>query len=211
LLPFLQELSLKEQTMKTFTKAAVALLATFGAGVALAQHADHDDKDRLSDNERAQRRTEILEMQKDTLAAMKKDPTVAELMSQAYGQAVFDTTKGGFIVTGAGGTGVATRKGGGSPVYMHLGAGGVGLGAGLENYKLVLLFEDKETYDKFVEGAWSAGVSAQAAAGRDGKAAVGKFVNGIAVYHLTDKGVIAQVDATGVKFWPSDRLNEGPA
>jgi lipid-binding SYLF domain-containing protein len=196
--------------MNALSKTAFAFLVSVTAATALAQHSDHD-KDALSDSERAQRREEILQMSKSTVSAMRKDGTAGTLLDQAYGHAVFDTTKGGFIVTGAGGTGVATRKGGGSPVYMHLGAGGVGLGAGLENYKLVLLFEDKATYDKFVEGAWSAGLSAQAAAGGDGKAAVGKFVNGVAVYHLNDKGVIAQVDATGVKFWPSDRLNEGPA
>ena len=36
-----------------------------------------------------------------------------------------------------------------------------------------------------------------------------EFVNGVAVYHVTDKGVIAQADITGVKFWPSDKLNPG--
>jgi lipid-binding SYLF domain-containing protein len=196
--------------MNVLSKTAFAFLVTITAATALAQRGD-SDKEALSDSERALRREEISEKAADTIAVMRKDGTAGTLLDQAYGYAVFDTTKGGFIVTGAGGTGVATRKGGGSPVFMHMGAGGVGLGAGIENYKLVLLFEDKPTYDKFVEGAWSAGVSAQAAAGRDGKAAVGKFVNGVAVYHLTDKGVIAQVDATGVKFWPSDRLNEGPA
>jgi lipid-binding SYLF domain-containing protein len=200
----------KEHEMKTFSKAAATLFVSLAAATALAQHADHD-KDALNDSERAQRREEILDMAKGTITGLRKDDTANELLDQAYGYAVFDTTKGGFIVTGAGGTGVAMRKTGATPVFMHMGAGGVGLGAGLENYKLVMLFEDKETYDQFVEGAWSAGVSAQAAAGGEGKAAVGKFVNGVAVYHLTDKGVIAQVDATGVKFWPSDRLNEGPA
>lgn len=128
-----------------------------------------------------------------------------------YSHAVFDTTKGGFIVTGAGGTGVAMRKSGGDPVYMHLGAGGVGLAAGLENYKLIVLFETEDTYKRFIDGAWTGGASAQAAAGRDGAAIVGKFFNGVAVYHITDKGVIAQADVTGVRFWPSDRLNPGPA
>ena len=195
--------------MNVFSKSALAFLISVTAATALAQHSDHE-KDAISDSERAQRRAEILAMSKDTISQMRKDGTAGKLLDQAYGNAVFDTTKGGFIVTGAGGTGVATHKGG-SPVYMHMGAGGVGLGAGLENYKLVILFENKDTYDKFVEGAWTAGVSAQAAAGDEGKGAVGKFVNGVAVYHLTDKGVIAQVDATGVKFWPSDKLNEGPA
>ena len=148
-------------------------------------------------------------MSKATIDDLREDKSAQELIASAYGHAVFDTTKGGFIVTGAGGTGVATRKNGGDPVYMHLGAGGVGLGAGLENYKLIVLFENEDTYERFIDGAWTAGASAQAAAGRDGAAVVAKFVNGVAVYHVTDKGVIAQADVTGVKFWPSDKLNPG--
>jgi lipid-binding SYLF domain-containing protein len=198
--------------MSTFYKAVAALLVTMAGATALAQHPDHDSGPKVSESERAERRTEIMQMSKDTLANLKKeDATANDLLSRAYGTAVFDTTKGGLIVTGAGGTGVAMHKNGAQPVYMHMGEGGVGLGAGIEKFKLVLLFENKETYDKFVEGAWSASASAQAAAGRNGAGQVAKFNNGVAVYQVSDKGVIAQVDFTGVKFWPSDRLNEGPA
>jgi lipid-binding SYLF domain-containing protein len=196
--------------MNRFYKSVSAVLVTIAAATAFAQHPDHDDGAKLSDSDRAQKRTEIMQMSKDTLATLSKDANARDLLGKAYGQAVFDTTKGGFIVTGAGGTGVATHKGG-QPVYMHMGEGGVGLGAGLEKYRLVLLFENKEIYDKFIEGAWSAGASAQAAAGKQGAGTVAKFNNGVAVYHLTDKGVIAQVDVTGVKFWPADKLNPGPA
>jgi lipid-binding SYLF domain-containing protein len=196
--------------MKTLIRAAATMLVCVTAAAALAQHSDKND-DNISVSELGERRTEIMTMAKDAMAELRTDDVAQELLNNAYGYAVFDTTKGGFLVTGAGGTGVAMHKNGQTPVYMHMGAGGVGLGAGIENYKLIILLEDKDTYDRFVDGAWTAGTSAQAAAGRDGKGAVGKFVNGVAVYHLTDKGVIAQVDVTGVKFWPSDRLNPGPA
>jgi lipid-binding SYLF domain-containing protein len=197
--------------MSRFYKSVSAFLVTIVAATAFAQHPDHDDGPKLSDSEKAERRTEIMQMSKDTMAVLRKDANARDLLDKAYGEAVFDTTKGGLIVTGAGGTGVAMHTNGSQPVYMHMGEGGVGLGAGLEKYKLVLLFENKEIYDKFVEGAWSAGASAQAAAGKNGAGTVAKFNNGVAVYHLTDKGVIAQVDVTGVKFWPADKLNPGPA
>jgi len=194
--------------MRSFTNFALAALATMTL-VGVSAQDRHGDGDELDAHSLTERRQEILDMSKATIAELRKDKSASELVSSAYGQAVFDTTKGGFIVTGAGGTGVATRKNGGDPVYMHLGAGGVGLGAGLENYKLIMLFENEDTYERFVDGAWTAGASAQAAAGRDGAATVAKFVNGVAVYHVTDKGVIAQADVTGVKFWPSDKLNPG--
>jgi lipid-binding SYLF domain-containing protein len=197
--------------MNRFYKSVSAVLLTIAGATAFAQHPDHDSGPKLSESERAQKRTEIMQMSKDTLATLRKDANANDLLSKAYGTAVFDTTKGGLIVTGAGGTGVAMRKNGAEPVYMHMGEGGVGLGAGVEKYRLVILFENKEIYDKFIEGAWSAGASAQAAAGKSGAGQVAKFNNGVAVYHINEKGVMAQVDITGVKFWPSDRLNPGPA
>lgn len=195
--------------MKAITNFALAAMAAVTLGVSAQDR--HGDPDDLDANTLAERRQEILDMSKGTIDSLRKDASAKELIDDAYGHVVFDTTKGGFIVTGAGGTGVAMRKNGSNPVYMHMGAAGVGLGAGLENYKLVILFENEDVYKRFIDGAWTAGTSAQAAAGRDGVGVVGQFVNGVAVYHLTDKGLIAQADVTGVRFWPSDRLNPGVA
>jgi lipid-binding SYLF domain-containing protein len=200
---------LEEQEMKAITNFALAALAVVTLGVSAQDR--HGDPDELDANSLAERRQEILDMSKGTIDALRKDESAKELLDDAYGHAVFDTTKGGLIVTGAGGTGVAMRKNGSDPVYMHMGAGGVGLGAGIENYKLVVLFENEDVYKRFIDGQWAAGASAQAAAGDEGKGVVGKFHNGVAVYHLTDQGLIAQADVTGVKFWPSDRLNPGVA
>jgi lipid-binding SYLF domain-containing protein len=195
--------------MKAITNFALAALAVVTLGVSAQDR--HGDGDELDADTLAERRQEILDMSKGTIDALRKDTAAKELIDDAYGHAVFDTTKGGFLVTGAGGTGVAMRKNGSDPVYMHMGAGGVGLGAGIENYKLVVLFENEDVYKRFIDGQWAAGASAQAAAGDEGAAVVGRFHNGVAVYHLTDQGLIAQADVTGVKFWPSDRLNPGVA
>lgn len=195
--------------MRAFTNFALAALATVTLVGVSAQDRDHDDDDQVAASGLAERRQEILDMSKDALNELRKDKSAAQLLDSAYGHAVFDTTKGGLIVTGAGGTGVAMRKNGSNPIYMHMGSGGVGLGAGLENYKFIVLFENEDTYKRFIDGEWSGGATAQAAAGREGAAVVGKFNNGVAVYHITDKGLIAQADVSGVRFWPSDRLNPG--
>ena len=197
--------------MRAFTNFALAALATVTlVGVSAQSNRDRDgDEDQLAASGLAERRQEILDMSKAAINELRKDKRAAELIDSAYGHAVFDTTKGGFIVTGAGGTGVAMRKNGSNPVYMHMGSGGVALGAGLENYKFIILFENEEVYKRFIDGEWSGGATAQAAAGREGAAVVGKFNNGVAVYHITDKGLIAQADVQGVRFWPSDRLNPG--
>jgi len=107
--------------MKTFTNFALAALATMTL-VGVSAQDKHGDPDNLDANTLAERRQEILDMSKGTIDGLKKDKSAADLIGSAYGHAGFDTTKGGFIVTGAGGTGVAMHKNGSSPVYMHLGA-----------------------------------------------------------------------------------------
>ena len=164
----------------------------------------------VDEREAAERRDELMAMAEASLEELKaENPSAAALYDEAYGYAVFDTTKGGFIVTGAGGTGVAMEKDGGTPIFMHLGQAGIGLGAGLESYRLVLLFEDARTYEQFVEGQWDGSISAQAAAGEEGVAAEEQFIDGIQAFRLTDAGLMAQVDVSGLRVWPSEELNEG--
>lgn len=173
------------------------------------ERAEEQAEDIADERELEQRRAELIETAEQTLDELfAQDPNAERLYEEAYGYAVFDTTKGGLIVTGAGGTGVAREIATGKETFMHVGAAGIGLGGGLENYKLVMLFEDRPTYDAFVRGQWDGSISAQAAAGAEGAAAEEPFVGGIRVYRLTDAGLIAQVDVSGMRFWPSDDLNE---
>ncbi|MBN1239676.1 MAG: hypothetical protein JXB36_14325 [Gammaproteobacteria bacterium] len=161
-----------------------------------------EDRQELSDE-----RMELEQMADRAIEQLRsEDPEAAKKLDEAYGWAVFDTTKAGLIVTGAGGTGVAEVKETDEQTFMHVGGAGIGLGAGGENYKLVLVFEDEQRYDEFVQGEWEAGASAQAAAGEEG-AASEAITEGVQLYRLTDAGLIAQVDLTGMKFWPSEELN----
>jgi|SRR5690606_9094196 len=185
-------------------------------GDADERSADADSNERSADSgdasderELEQRREELVQMAEDTLdQLLSQNESAASLYEDAHGYAVLDTTKGGLIVTGAGGTGVAMEKDGGEPIFMHLGQAGIGLGAGLENYRLVLLIEDEQTYEQFVSGQWDGSISAQASAGEEGVAAEEQFVEGISAYRLTDAGLMAQADVSGVRFWPSEELNE---
>jgi lipid-binding SYLF domain-containing protein len=188
----------------------------------VAEHERNADRDSRADpnlaraeaqltqtQEILERRDELTQMADTTIEQLREDEVAsAGLLEAAHGYAVFDTTKGGLIVTGAGGTGVAREKSTGENVFMHLGAAGVGVGGGLENYRMVLLFEDEETYDAFVEGQWDGSISAQAAAGAQGAAAEEQFVDGVRIFRLTDSGLIAQVDVSGLRFWRSERLND---
>src|SRR5690606_21925308 len=50
-------------------------------------------------------------------------------------------------------------------------------------------------------------ISAQAAAGEEGVAAEEQFIDGVRAYRLTDAGLMAQIDVSGIRFWVSEELN----
>jgi lipid-binding SYLF domain-containing protein len=141
----------------------------------------------------------------DDLLAQQE--SAGKLFDQAAGYAVFTVTKAGFFVTGASGTGVAVDKRTGRRTYMRMGSGGIGIGIGAQRYSLVILFQGQEQVDRFVQGGFNAKTTAEAAAGQSGAAASSSFVEGVAIYQLTSKGLMAQADVSGTRFWPIDELN----
>lgn len=189
--------------------ATIALLAMAGFGPARAgEPAEANDAAAESEQEITQLRKDIdahSQQAIDTLLATN-DRAKAQF-DESAGYAVFRAAKAGFLLTGAGGTGVAVNRDSGERTYMRMGSGGVGVGAGVQKYRLVILFQDQERLARFVDGGWDTATSAQAAAGKAGVNATSSFVDGIAVYQLTDKGLMAQADLTGTRFWSSDKLN----
>jgi lipid-binding SYLF domain-containing protein len=169
------------------------------------------DEDEVKEENLDERRQELTTMAEQTIDNLgDRNEVAARLLDRAHGWAVLDTTKGGFIVTGAGGTGVAKEKGSSEEVFMHVGGAGIGLVGGLANYKLVLLFDDESVFEEFVDGQWEGSASAQAVAGDEGVSEQEGFIDGAAVFRVDESGLIAQAELQGMRFWPSDRLNEIP-
>jgi len=155
-----------------------------------------------------ERRAEIDQRAEATLEKLFATQSAAQsLYDKASGYAVFTATKAGFIVTGGGGTGVAVDKSSGQRTYMRMGTGGIGLGIGAQRYDLVILFETDAHLDRFIRGGWDASTTAQAAAGTDGITVTSSFVDGVAFYQLTDRGLMAQADVSGTRFWKVEELN----
>ncbi|HEX5420680.1 MAG TPA: lipid-binding SYLF domain-containing protein [Gammaproteobacteria bacterium] len=201
--------------MRRLNQLLFASLAVFAlAPAAIPAHAQSsanaDQKTVKKSDTPAQQRQELLKMAKQSVEQLRQNNDLAaKLWDQAYGYAVFDTTKGGLIVTGVGGTGVAVPKNGGgnNAVFMRVGGAGVGLSAGLSNFKLVLLIQDKETFDKFVNGKWDAGLSSQAVAGTAGKGATTSFTAGVRAFRIEGGGLMATADVSAMHFWRYDQLN----
>jgi lipid-binding SYLF domain-containing protein len=174
----------------------LATALTLSTGAALAQ----------GSSEAQQRRQEIDSNAQSVLDELLKQDGARDLYSRAVGYAVFTVTKGGFIVSGGGGNGVAVDKASGQRTYMRMGTAGVGLGIGGQRYSLVMLFESKNRLDKFIAGGWDSRATAEAAAGKEGVAVQSSFFDGVAFYQITEKGLMAQADVSGTKFWVNDEL-----
>jgi lipid-binding SYLF domain-containing protein len=174
----------------------VAAALAFVMGPVLAQDAKVQERRQQIDSSAQTTLDELL----------KSQSGVRELYERAAGYAVFTVTKGGFIVTGGGGNGVAVNKGTGQRTYMRMGTGGVGLGIGGQRYSLVMLFETADRLDKFIAGGWDSSATAEAAAGQEGIAFRSSFVDGVAFYQITEKGLMAVADVSGTKFWVNEEL-----
>ena len=137
---------------------------------------------------------------------LQAEASVRDLYERAAGYAVFTVTKGGFIVSGGGGNGVAVDKRSGHRTYMRMGTGGIGLGIGGQRYNLVILFETADRLAKFVAGGWDSSATAEAVAGQEGVAFRSSFIDGVALYQLSEKGLMAHADVSGTKFWVNEDL-----
>jgi SH3 domain-containing YSC84-like protein 1 len=124
------------------------------------------------------------------------------VMKNAKGLAIMTVTKGGFIFSGRGGTGIVvarTDKGWSGP--SAIGTGGVGFGfqAGVQVSELVILLNTPEAVNAFSkEGNVTLGGALSVAAGPVGRDAEGSLTLGAAMYtYSRSQGLFAGVSLEG--------------
>ena len=158
---------------------------------------------------RESKRMKIDETAQDALNALfVGNPKAEQLFEMSYGWAVFDNLKLAFGFSGGGGNGVAKARESGEKTYMQMGTAGIGIGLGINKYQVVFLFQDSRTFENFVEKGWQAEATASAVAGEAGAEAKTDFSNGMAIYQITDKGLMAFADIAGTKYWKNKKLNK---
>ena len=129
------------------------------------------------------------------------------LYDQSYGYAVFDTRKFSILITTGFGAGVAVEKEPAKRTYMKLATGGVNVGLGGQFFQLVFLFEDRAAFGKVTNEGIEFGTQASAVAGTESQELGVRFVDGMAVFQLTEKGLLLAADLTGTKYWKNSDLN----
>lgn len=158
--------------------------------------------------EKESKRMKLDEAADEALAALFAENAKAKKLYEAsYGWAVFDNLKLAFGFSGGGGNGVAVAKGSGKRTYMKMGTAGVGIGLGANKYQVIFLFQDAQTFDNFVNKGWQADAGATASAGTNAAEVKTDFVNGLAIYQMTEKGLMANADIAGTKYWKNKKLN----
>ena len=72
----------------------------------------------------------------------------------------------------------------------------------------LMLFESEERLNNFIEKGWKAETGANAAAGTAGANVGTAFIDGIAVYQITESGLMASADISGTKYSKHKKLND---
>nr|WP_246223241.1 YSC84-related protein [Alteromonas profundi] len=166
----------------------------------------------MGDGTVAQKRQAILDMQQNALARLYTEkPDTRSQIRDAAGYAVFTNANINVIFVSAGtGYGVVTNNATGQQTYMNMAEGGVGLGLGAKDYRVVMVFHSQQSMDYFIENGWTVGGNADAAAkaGNKGVSAEGEgYMGNVTIYTMTESGLALQATIKGTKFWVDKELN----
>jgi len=163
----------------------------------------------------AEKRDHIDALGKNTLAELYQEkPEAEEKIEGAHGYGVFDVTGSAYLLFGGTGNGygVVVDKETETPHYMRFVKGTAGLGVGIKRSKMIIVFHNAKTYNKFLKNGWDIGIQGDAAMKgkkRGGEASgYGSFRRGLDVYQFTDKGVFLRTAIEGTMFGELKKLNK---
>jgi len=151
-----------------------------------------------------------LEHAADVLDELNKIPLKgipAGLLAEAQGVAIIPRViKAGFVIGGRGGHGIVMAKdkdgNWGDPVFVDLGGASVGFQAGVESTDVVLVFRNRKSLDRLLEGKGKVTLGADAAVaagpvGRMAAAATDAKLEAEIVSYSRSRGLFAGVSLDG--------------
>jgi lipid-binding SYLF domain-containing protein len=160
-----------------------------------------------------EKRQVVMNMEEETLERLYREaPGTREKIKRAAGYGTFSNANVNLIFASAGGGyGVVVDNATKKRTYMRMALGGIGLGLGVKDYRVVMIFKDRTTLNRFVESGWDFGAHADAAAkaGETGGelSGEGDIRSGIEVFSMTESGLALQATVAGTKYWKDDNLN----
>lgn len=145
-----------------------------------------------------------MELQADAREALDEfrdeDASLDEELDDAEGYAVFPTVgKGGLVVGGAFGRGVVYENGR-MIGYAAIKQGTVGAQIGGQSYSELILFEDEHALNRFKGDEFAFAAQASAVAAASGAAANADYKDGVMVFTMGEKGLMAEATVGGQRF-----------
>lgn len=132
--------------------------------------------------------------------ARKEDPGLEKFFDEAAGYAIFPTVgKGAIGIGGAYGKG-ELYEGGKLAGYCDLTQVSIGFALGGQGYTELIFFETKADVDHFKSGNFAFAAQASAVALKSGVSANAKYENGVAVFTMSEAGLMYEASIGGQKF-----------
>jgi lipid-binding SYLF domain-containing protein len=140
------------------------------------------------------------------------DPTARREVTTAPGYAVFEAIQTQILISSTGNAyGIVRNNLTGGETHMKAFSAGAGFGAGIKNFRAIVVFKDPAIMEEFVNKGWVFGAHGTADAmykGGGGTASgVTTFDGRMKVYTFTESGLMAGVSLRGVKVWKNKELN----
>ncbi|MEM8883852.1 MAG: YSC84-related protein, partial [Planctomycetota bacterium] len=138
---------------------------------------------------------------KATVAQFEREhKAVRVYLEDAYAYAVFPAVgKGGMGVGGAFGRGQVYRNGR-RIGYAKLTSASIGLQLGGQSFSEIIFFEDKASFERFRNGELAFDANASAVAAETGVAARVDYENGVAVFVISEAGLMFEASIGGQMF-----------
>lgn len=129
-----------------------------------------------------------------------RDPGLRDWVDHAHGYAVFPSVgKGGLWVGGSFGRGAVFERG--DPIgRSRIIQATVGAQIGVQNYAMVVFFQDDAALRSFQRGNYEFSAQATAIAATSGMAASTSYDKGVAVFIMAKGGLMAEASVGGTKF-----------
>lgn len=160
----------------------------------------------------AEQKSAITSMRTEVLSELYREKASARAeVQKAPGYATFSNANVNLILASfGGGYGVVRNNQTGKDTYMKMGEVGVGLGAGVKDFRLVMVFHTPAAMQRFIEQGWAFGAQADAAAkagDKGGSVGAEASVDDVTIYQFTEAGLALQATIKGTKFWVDKDLN----
>lgn len=143
----------------------------------------------------------------------KAQPEARALVDSAAGYGTFSNIETKTMFLGSGnGYGLAVDRATGKRTFMKLRKIQIGLGVGIQEFQLLVIFKDPAKFKEFVAGGWQFGGGADAALEHreeDGAQAGVQLSAKMdpVVIQLTEAGVSIGATVDGIKYSQNDELN----